>query len=210
MALMKDGLWDIVTGEEEGPQQQTAEAIAKFKKRKDRALAIIVLAISPALLYLIGVDPDDPREVWEKLINQFQRKSWSNKLSIRRKLYDRKPKKGEPIQEHVKAVIELFDELAVIGYPVEEEERVVHLLTSLPESFDMMVTALEANTEMPTLENVTERILHEERKIKERMEKEVTSEQDKALMAGKVSNRFSNGPKCYNCGRFGHICKILQ
>ena len=48
MALMKDGLWDIVTGEEEGPQQQTAEAIAKFKKRKDRALAIIVLAISPA------------------------------------------------------------------------------------------------------------------------------------------------------------------
>ena len=210
MALMKDGLWDIVTGEEEGPQQQTAEAIAKFKKRKDRALAIIVLAISPALLYLIGVDPDDPREVWEKLINQFQRKSWSNKLSIRRKLYDRKPKKGEPIQEHVKAVIELFDELAVIGYPVEEEERVVHLLTSLPESFDMMVTALEANTEMPTLENVTERILHEERKIKERMEKEVTSEQDKALMAGKVSNRFSNGPKCYNCGRFGHIAKFCN
>ena len=82
MALMKDGLWDIVTGDKEGPLQQTPNAIATFKKRKDRALATIVLAISPALLYLIGVDPDDPREVWEKLLNQFQRRSWSNKLNI--------------------------------------------------------------------------------------------------------------------------------
>ena len=150
----------IVTGEEEGPYQQTHDAIMKFKKRKDRALATIVLAVSTTQLYLLGAEPNDPREAWEKLMNQFQRKSWSNKLSIRRKLYDRKPKKGEPIQEHVKGVIELFDELAIIGHPVEEEERVVHLLTSLPESFDMMVTALEANTEMPSLENVTERIIH--------------------------------------------------
>ena len=45
MALMKDGLGDIVTGEEESPAQQTPNAIVTFKKRKDRALAKIVLAI---------------------------------------------------------------------------------------------------------------------------------------------------------------------
>ena len=213
MALMKDGLWDIVTEEEEGPAQQTPSAIATFKKRKDRALATIVLAISPALLYLIGVDPDDPKEVWEKLMNQFQRESWSNKLNIRRKLYDMKPAKGEPIQNHVKKVTELFDELAVIGYPAEEEERVVHLLASLPEPFDMMVTALESNAEQPSLEYVTERILHEERKIKERMEREGTSENE-ALVAGNVSSKFSRGPPtCFHCGIEGHIkrnCKKLK
>ena len=60
---------------------------------------------------------------------------------------------------------EIFEELAIIGYPVEEEDRVVQLLASLPESFSMIVTALEACAEVPKLEVVTERLFHEERKL---------------------------------------------
>ena len=40
---------------------------------------------------------------------------------------------------------EVFEELAVIGDPVKEEDQVVHLLAILPESYSMLVTALEAN-----------------------------------------------------------------
>ena len=36
--------------------------LAKFMERHDRALAIVVLAINPALLYLIG-EPTDPTGV---------------------------------------------------------------------------------------------------------------------------------------------------
>ncbi len=42
---------------------------------------------------------------------------------------------------------ELFAALAVLGDPVKEEDRVVHLLASLQDSFDMLVTALEAQSE---------------------------------------------------------------
>ena len=62
-------------------------------------------------------------------------------------------------------MVEIFDELAVIGDAVEEEDKVVHILTSLPESYGMLVTALEASAEVPKLELVTERILNEERKM---------------------------------------------
>ena len=59
---------------------------------------------------------------------------------------------------------ELFEELAVVGDPVSDEDRVVHLLASLPDSYDMLVTALEANSEtVPKMEIVTERLLHEKR-----------------------------------------------
>ena len=58
MALLKEGLWGIVTGEEEGPYQQTHDAIMKFQKRKDRALATIVLAVSTTQLYLLGAEPN--------------------------------------------------------------------------------------------------------------------------------------------------------
>ena len=51
---------------------------AKFEARKKRALAVIVLAMDPLLLYLIG-DPEDPKEVWLKLKNHFQKKTWANK-----------------------------------------------------------------------------------------------------------------------------------
>ena len=52
--------------------------------------------------------------------------------------------------------MEVFQELEIIGDPIEEEDRVVHILASLPESFDMLVTALEASVEVPSIEIVTE------------------------------------------------------
>lgn len=44
----------------------------------------------------------------------------------------------------------------------------VHLLASLSDSFDMLVTALEASPIVPAMELVTERLLHEEQKMQER------------------------------------------
>ena len=44
----------------------------------------------------------------------------------------------------------------------------MHLLTSLPEPFNILVTALEANPEVPKMETITECLLHEEWKAKDR------------------------------------------
>ena len=68
------------------------------------------------------------------------------------------------MQKHVKMLTEIIDELSVIGDPLEEENQVIHLLASLRESYDMLVMALEASPEVPKLEIVTERFLHEETK----------------------------------------------
>ena len=80
MALMKDGLWGMVNGLDEVPEND--EARRKYIIKRDRALSIIVLAVEPSLLYLLG-DPQDPADVWKKLEDQFQKKSWANKLRLR-------------------------------------------------------------------------------------------------------------------------------
>lgn len=197
MALMKDGLWTIVNESEDPPAVDASEEKkAKYATRKDRALATIVLSVDPSLLYLIE-EPTDPVVVWKKLGSQFQKKSWANKLELRRKLYSLRLKEGGSVQDHIKSMTEIFNSLSVIGSPVSEEDRVVHLLASLPESYSMLVTALEASAEVPQMEVVTERLLHEERKLKERG----------GYREGAMYSRSRRGPRCHQCGKYGHIKK---
>ena len=63
---------------------------------------------------------------------------------------------------------ETFDELSVIGNSLNEEGRVVHLLANLPEFYDMLVTALEASQDVPKWALVTEQLLYEENKMREK------------------------------------------
>ena len=83
----------------------------------------------------------------------------------------------------------------------------VHLLASLPESFNMLVTALEANTDIPSMDVVTERLLYEERKLKDR--EGSGSSHEKAM----TSRFMRKSVECFHCGKPGHLkrnCRLLS
>lgn len=141
--------------------------VNRFAVKKDKALATIVLSLDSSLLYLIG-DPVDPVVVWKKLGDQFQKKSWVNRLQLRQKLHSLKLRDGESVQEHIKTMSEVFSELSIVGDAITDEDSVVYLLASLPESFNTLITALEANSTVPDMEVDVERLMHEERKLKDR------------------------------------------
>ena len=211
MVLIRDGLWSLVNGTDEAPNKDThAENYAKFMNRSDKALATIVLAVDPALLYLLG-DPTDPVRVWNQLQDQFQKKTWANKLALRRRLNALSLRDGSSMTDHIKSMTEIFSELAVIGAPVEDEDKVVTLLASLPDSYNVLVTALEANATVPQMEVVTERLLHEERKMNDREggAQGRACGGENAMLAGERGKqhqqRDKRGPQCYGCRDFGHI-----
>ena len=193
MALIKEGLWNILNGTETEPEGN-AERRAKFVARRDRALATIVLAMEPSLLYLVGSDPTDPVVVWRALANQFQRNTWANKLELKRKLFSLRLAEGGSVQQHIKSMSEICDELSAIGETVSEEDRVVYLLASLPESYSVLVTALEANANVPSLAVVRERLLHEESKVKN------NPSQEEALAVN-----FKKKLRCHFCNKPGHF-----
>ncbi len=81
----------------------------------------------------------------------------------------------------------------------------MYLLASLPESFSVLVTALEACPEVPEMDVVTERLLHEERKLNARGD----AVDEKALtimMKAKQANSKKKGP-CHHCGR--RVLKVI-
>ena len=204
MVLIKEGLWGIVNKTEDCPDQTTeADKYAKYMARRDRALATIVLAVDTSLLYLIG-DPEDPAIVWEQLTRQFQKKTWANKLCLRKKLYSMKLEEGGSMKDHIKSMTEIFRELAVVAEPVSDEDQVVHLLASLPDSYDVLVTAMESGAEtVPPLETVTEKLLREEQKLKEKE----GDDGRKILVMQNNPNSKKKQFTCHYCGKLDHYKK---
>ena len=99
-------------------------------------------------------------------------------------------------------MLETFNELLIVCDAITDEERVVYLLASLPESFNTLVTALESNSTVPEMETVIKRLMHEERKLKDR---QVSSESGSVGALAARHKTQSKGPKCYGCLRFEHI-----
>ena len=65
--------------------------------------------------------------------------------------------------------------------PVSGEHKVVYLLAGLPKSYDVLVTTLESGSDtVPPMESVTERLLREELRQKD---KEAADDEKKILVA---------------------------
>ena len=82
MALVRDSLWSIVAGTETLPGEG-GDRRSKFIARRDRALATIVLAVDPSLLYLIG-DPEDLLQSDRNYRINFRRRRGPTNWLIRR------------------------------------------------------------------------------------------------------------------------------
>ena len=115
MALIKDSLWGIVKWIVAAPETER-EAPGNNRARRDKALAIVVLAMGPSLLYLLD-DPEDPRAMRTKLEEQFQCKTWANKLHLRHKFFLHEAKRRRICEQ---AMTEIFEALTVIGDAVTE------------------------------------------------------------------------------------------
>ena len=203
--LMGQNLWRIVTGDENPPS--VVEEMPKFNQRRDKALSLIVLAVHPSLLYLIG-DPTQPSDVWKKLENHFQRSSWANQFTLRKRLYSLKLCNDGNLENHLRETTELFDNLSAVGDELKEKDRVMVLLSSLPPRFDVLVTALQSSSEMPSMERVMETLKAEDAR---QCDREVG---ETLFMSKNKPFQISNDGKvnfdkrkliCYYCKSPGHI-----
>lgn len=188
----------IVSGTETAPSKHQVNAQRKFMSRRNCALTIIVLAVDPSLLYLLG-DPEDHNASWRS--NSSRRYgltscSYAEGLCI-------KAEGGESVNEHIKAMTKIFEELAAIGDAVANN-RVIHLLASLPDSYNVLVTALKAHSEnLLKWELVTDRLLHQEVKLKEKASSHFESD-CKALIANQKRG-FKKQFSCHYCHKPGHF-----
>ena len=166
MYLIGKDLWEIVSGTETLSAEATAAEQSKFRKRENMALASVGLSIATNLQ--IYVRPAaSAKEAWENLEKHFEEKSLSRKIFYRRKLYSAGMQKGTSMINHINYVKTLSEHLEAVGDAVAEKDSVIILISSLPEDYNYLITALETIAEEKlTWDYVRDRLIHEAEKIK--------------------------------------------
>jgi len=212
MILIKDDLWEYVNGDcpaqeivrisatDSVPASETVtnqREISDWKKKDEKALAVIVLCMEDSKLSLIK-KMDSSKKAWNLLKEHYVKSTISNKASVLKRVCQMRLEEGGDVESHLLKMEELFEKLAGMGRELEEDLRVVLILQSLPDSFNTLVTALEARDEKDlTMDLVTTKILDHHRN----KEKDGTS--DKALKVFQRKDMFT----CNYCKEEGHIKK---
>ena len=166
MYLMGKDLWDMTQGTETVAEEALAADKSKHTKKMNLALASVCLSVSSNLhIYLRSAKT--AKEAWDNLAKQFEQKSLSCKKFYRRKLYSAHMEKGSSMVDHVNYVKTLSEHLDAVGDAVEEKDLVIILISSLPEAYNYLITALETIAEEKlTWDYVRDRVIHEYDKIK--------------------------------------------
>ena len=202
MMLKNKGLWDTVEGGNGGK----AVGESEWKRKEERALALIVLSLSDGQLMHVQ-NSSTAREAWDKLCNIHERKGLANKLYLRRKFLTAKMEEGGSMAGHINKIKMMAQQLEAIGAPASEDDIVTTLLYSLPESFEQLIVSLESRADSLDLEFLTARLLNEET---QRSEGKAAVKAGKAFTSasgpyrGKTQQGKKKG-KCHNCGKLGHF-----
>ena len=124
------------------------------------------VSIKSDLIYLI-IECKTPREIWDTLKQRFERDTIANKLFLKQRFFSLKMKESDHIDEHLRRMKVITDQLAAIKAPIPEDKHIVALLLSLPRSYNTLVTALTAKGDELTLTQLHQALLNEEEKRKQ-------------------------------------------
>ena len=115
MVLIRDGIWNMVNGTEIVPDSRTGMGITCEVFIAQRSRIGDDCTLSRTVTFVPNWGSRRSGSSMEKIADQFQKKTWANKLALRRRLYSLKLKEGDSVHNHIKLMTETFDELSVIG-----------------------------------------------------------------------------------------------
>lgn len=96
----------------------------------------------------------------------FERRSTFNKLTLKKKLLTLKCKKNDKPDDHFLNFYMIVREIESIGNKMDSTDKVCHLLLSLNEDYESVITAIETLNSEITMDFVKSRLLDEEIKLK--------------------------------------------
>jgi len=190
-----------------------------------RAKITIILGLLDEVLYKV-MNEKTTTGLWCKLKSLYLPKSLTNKLFLKKQLYSFRIKEGISVLQHLNAFnlqyLNAFNrnlsDMLALKVKLEEEDKTLLLLSSLPQSYDHLARTIMYEKETVELEYV--RQIFQNNKL---MKKTDSTEKASNLVVKEQGERSqSRGPKkggtkassenfnCYYCKQPGHMKKTCS
>ena len=207
-------LWDIVNGSEISPASGNEGELTEWTKKRNKAVNFLYSSVQSEVFYVIeDISDDDPSAIWTALEGNFEQRTTSRKLYTLRQLMELKMDENGYVQNHLRKQKEITADLRELELHLLEELVVCILLPSLPASYNTLVTALEAQAEVPNLEFVRTALLNEERKRESYFDtgsgSALLSRQEvrRGRSTKQKAKKPENESKCFVCDNMGHFAR---
>ncbi|KAE8251482.1 hypothetical protein A4X13_0g3976 [Tilletia indica] len=122
-----------------------------------------------------------PKELFEYLRSEYASTSLQARLGIKRRLAAALKEPQPIMRDHIAKVGGFYTQLAEIGFPVQEDERCINLLDSLPDAYQHFV---RNSLKITTWSELRIAILEEEALIKRFEEKNAPARNETAFVVG--------------------------
>ncbi|VFQ95551.1 unnamed protein product [Cuscuta campestris] len=113
----------------------------EWEDLNDMATSTICLCLANnTLREVLGLT--DPVDIWDKLESRYKSKSLTSRLYLKKRLFGLQMAEEANFNGHLDEFNKITTELESIDVKIEEEDKALLLLASLPSSFDNIVTTL--------------------------------------------------------------------
>ena len=184
----------------ESAGSESEHSDSKWKKEDAVARNIIVKHVSPSHLCYVR-DKKLAFDMWNNLVQTFERKSITKRIYLKKKLNSMRCNESEELQSFFPKFDDLVREFESAGGEISADEVIVQLMSSLPDIYDPVVTALEAQDITLDIDKVKTQLLEYELKAKSKRE-DTGATGSSAAFKAKRSDK--PGPRCFNCNKYGH------
>ncbi|KAJ3525781.1 hypothetical protein NMY22_g10432 [Coprinellus aureogranulatus] len=187
----------------------TSVDVAAWETGEQKARTRIELAIGDTKkIHILGADT--AAAIWERLCQVKETKGCLGVLATRRSLCQAAAVEGFDMVEHISSLRALQSELALMENVVSNEDFVMVLITSLPESWDGFTSAyLDSKSTSTSLSSseLIPHLLEEDRHCRGRGGDPAHSLQAKfkSCSNGGKGGGLKTTKECYNCGKKGHL-----
>lgn len=152
---------------------------------------IIWFCLTQDIKYLV-MNEVSAKKLWDTLGNKYLTKTTESRLHLKRRLYAFCMRRGISIGEHLNSYTKLLVDLMNVEVKIEDEDKVMILMNSLPEEYEIWCDSFITGKASVKYEEVTAALIIRDHRIKDQSFSNEYSISEALVARGRSESRGSS------------------